>query len=225
MSEPQQGTSRWRVLGERSLYESPWVQLHLIDVVHPDGHRYEHHALRQPLPAVGCVVHRPDPATPGRAAGPDAGRDADRDPDQRLDQQPEHLPEQQVLLLWRHRLVPDTWGWEVPAGRLEPGETAEQAASRETLEETGWTTHDVRRVIGFHPIGGTGDHRFEVCLARAGEQVGLPDPAESDRVEWVGLGRVRELVREGQVSEGLSLVALMWLLSGLDESAVPRPGS
>ncbi len=204
MSEPTEGSSRWRVTGERSLYESPWVRLHLIDVVHPDGHRYSHHALRQPLPAVGCVVSR---RTPGATGG--AGEQA----------------EHQVLLLWRHRLVPDTWGWEVPAGRFEPGETAEQAASRETLEETGWTVHEVRHVMGFHPIGGTGDHRFEVCLARPGEQVGLPDPAESDRVEWVGLSRVRGLVREGQVSEGLSLVALLWLLSGLDEPAGPRPGS
>lgn len=190
-----EGTSRWRVLGERSLYESPWVRLHLIDVVHPDGHRYEHHALRQPLPAVACVVRRP----------------VDDD--------------EEVLLLWRHRLVPDTWGWEVPAGRFEPGETAEEAAARETLEETGWTVTDVRHVTGFHPIGGTGDHRFEVCLARAGEQVGEPDPAESDRVEWLPLRQVRELVRDGLVSEGLSLVALMWLLSGLDAGAGPRPGS
>ena len=177
------GTSRWRVMGERSLYDSSWVQLHLIDVVHPDGHRYEHHALRQPLPAVACVVRREDGA---------------------------------VLLLWRHRLVPDTYGWEVPAGRLEPGETLEQAAARETLEETGWTALDIRHVTGFHPIGGLGDHRFEVCLADAGSQVGAPDPAESDRVEWVPLAQVRELVRHGQVQEGLSLVALMWLLSGLD---------
>jgi len=204
VSGPHEGTSRWRVTGEHSLYESPWVRLHLIDVVHPDGHRYSHHALRQPLPAVGCVVRRraPDPA--GGAAGQD---------------------EQQVLLLWRHRLVPDTWGWEVPAGRFEPGETAEQAASRETLEETGWTVRDVRHLMGFHPIGGMGDHRFEVCLAEPDEQVGLPDPTESDRVEWVGLTRVRELVAAGQVSEGLSLVALMWLLSGLDEPAGPRRGS
>ena len=72
-------------------------------------------------------------------------------------------------------------------------------------------------MTGFHPIGGMGDHRFEVCVARAGSQVGAPDPAESDRVEWVPWARVRGLVRQGQVQEGLSLVALMWLLSGLDE--------
>ena len=28
-----------------------------------------------------------------------------------------------VLLLWRHRFTTDTWGWEVPAGRVDAGET------------------------------------------------------------------------------------------------------
>lgn len=194
------GSSRWQVLGERSLYDSPWVSLHLIDVVQPGGLRYEHHALRQAAPAVACVVTR-------RSAGgvPAPGRE--------------------VLLLWRHRLVPDCWGWEVPAGRVEAGESLEVAAARETREETGWTVTDVRHVTGFHPVGGVGDHRFEVCLATAGEQVGSPDPAEADRVEWVPLDRVRGLVLGGQVQEGLSLVALMWLLSGLDGPAAPRRGS
>jgi 8-oxo-dGDP phosphatase len=193
VSDVADGTSRWQVLGERSLYDSPWVSLHLIDVVHPGGHRYEHHAVRQPAPAVACLVRRRGPV------------------------------EDEVLLLWRHRLVPDAWGWEVPAGRVEPGETWESAAARETLEETGWTTEGVRHVTGFHPIGGVGDHRFEVCVAEVGEQVGDPDPAEADRVEWVPLSLARELVRTGQVQEGLSLVALLWLLSGLDGPVAPRP--
>jgi hypothetical protein len=44
-----------------------------------------------------------------------------------------------VLLLWRHRFITDTWGWEIPAGWADPGEAAEDAARREVEEETGWT--------------------------------------------------------------------------------------
>src|SRR3982751_1004083 len=49
-----------------------------------------------------------------------------------------HDPDRGVLLLWRHRFITDTWGGEIPAGRLDPGEDAAEAAAREVLEETGW---------------------------------------------------------------------------------------
>jgi 8-oxo-dGTP pyrophosphatase MutT (NUDIX family) len=42
-----------------------------------------------------------------------------------------------VLLLWRHRFITDTWGWEIPLGRAEPGEGPAEAAGREAEEETG----------------------------------------------------------------------------------------
>jgi len=45
-------------------------------------------------------------------------------------------PDRGVLLIWRHRFITDTWGWEIPAGRSEPGESPEEAAVRETIEET-----------------------------------------------------------------------------------------
>ena len=40
-------------------------------------------------------------------------------------------PARGVLLLWRHRFTTDTWGWEVPAGRVDEGETPIEAAARE----------------------------------------------------------------------------------------------
>ena len=184
----EEGTSRWRVHGERALYSSPWVRLHLIDVEQPGGARYEHHAVRSTADAAACLVVRGD--------GPTA----------------------EVLLMWRHRVVPDAWGWEVPAGRVEPGEAAVVAAARETTEETGWEVADVREVLAYHPVGGTGDQRFVVCTGRAVREVGEPDPAEADRVEWVPVHRLPALVAGGRVPEGLTLVALLLVLSGLTGS-------
>lgn len=44
----------------------------------------------------------------------------------------------EALLLWRHRFITDTWGWELAAGVVESGESLEEGAAREMLEETGW---------------------------------------------------------------------------------------
>src|SRR5687768_8163882 len=47
--------------------------------------------------------------------------------------------QQQVCLLRQYRPAGGGWIWELPAGRLEPGEPAENTARRELLEEAGCT--------------------------------------------------------------------------------------
>ena len=175
---------RWTVHGERSLYESDWVRLALVDVEVPGGERFEHHVIRMPAHAAGTVVHDPDRG---------------------------------LLLLWRHRFITDTWGWEVPAGRIDPGEDAAQAAARETLEETGWRPGSLHHLIGYQPTNGLSDQRFDLFLADGATQVGDPsDPGEAERVEWVPIDQVRRIVRDGDMIDGLSLTAVLYALAFCD---------
>jgi 8-oxo-dGTP pyrophosphatase MutT (NUDIX family) len=172
---------RWTIHGERSLYESDWVNLRLVDVEIPGGLRFEHHVVRMPREAAGAVVRD----------------DGDR-----------------VLLLWRHRFITDTWGWEVPAGGLDAGETAAQGAAREVLEETGWRPGPLRPLIAYHPLNGTCDQTFHLFEADGAEHVGAPsDPSESERIEWVPLATVRAEIRAGRVLDGMTLVALLHVLA------------
>jgi 8-oxo-dGTP pyrophosphatase MutT (NUDIX family) len=53
----------------------------------------------------------------------------------------------EVLLLWRHRFITDTWGWELPAGVVDADETLENAAVRELIEETGWRPGPVEHLF------------------------------------------------------------------------------
>jgi 8-oxo-dGTP pyrophosphatase MutT (NUDIX family) len=186
------GSSRWIVHGERTAYDSPWLQVSLLDVEPPGGTRYEHHVVRATAAAAGCLVLSDDGAEPA------------------------------VLLIWRHRVITDRWGWELPAGRVEAGETPLAAAVRETHEETGWRVRDPQHVLEFHPIGGTGDLAFHVVTAIAQALDGPGDPHEAERVAWFVPTELRRLVREGQIREGLALVGVLTLLSGL---AWPVAGS
>lgn len=172
---------RWTVHGERSIYESYWMNVSLVDVEIPGDERFEHHVMRAPAPAAGTVVV-----------------DAERG----------------VLLLWRHRFITDTWGWEVPAGRVDDGETLEQAAARETLEETGWRVGGLEHLTTYHPVNGQSDLRFAIFVADGATHVGDPtDPGESERVEWVPVDKVRDEIAAGRVLDGLSLTALLWVLT------------
>jgi 8-oxo-dGTP pyrophosphatase MutT (NUDIX family) len=123
-------------------------------------------------------------------------------------------PERGFLLLWRHRFITDTWGWEIPAGMIDHGETPEEAGRREALEETGWEPGPLRRLFSYHPNNGLSDQTFHIFLADSATRVGEPaDPSESERVEWVPADEVRRAVRDEQIGDGLSVTALLWVLA------------
>lgn len=125
-----------------------------------------------------------------------------------------HDPGRGVLLLWRHRFITDTWGWEIPAGRIDPGEQPEQAAARETLEETGWRPGPLRPLLSYQPTNGLSDQRFDLFLADGATHEGDPtDPGESERIEWVPTDEVRGLARAGEIQDGLSLTAILYALA------------
>jgi 8-oxo-dGTP pyrophosphatase MutT (NUDIX family) len=119
-----------------------------------------------------------------------------------------------VLLLWRHRFITDTWGWEIPAGRIDAGETPEEAGVRETLEETGWRPAPLRPLTTYHPLNGTSDATFHLFIAAGASHAGEPsDPYESERIEWVPWPTIRDEIAEGRVTDGLSLTALLWAMT------------
>lgn len=121
-----------------------------------------------------------------------------------------HDPERGVLMLWRHRFIPDTWGWEIPAGRAEDDESLEDAAIREAVEETGWRPAAVRPLISYTPMGGLCDQVFDIFLAEAAEYEGPAESQhESDRIEWISVPKLLELIREGEIKDGFALVGVM----------------
>lgn len=116
-----------------------------------------------------------------------------------------------VLLLHRHRFIPDSEGWEIPAGRLEPGEEPATAAAREVFEETGWRPGTVRSLFSYHPSSGLLDQTFHVFFADRATEDGPPaDWYESDSVTWVTLTEVRNALADGRIRDGMTVAALSW---------------
>ncbi len=86
------------------------------------------------------------------------------------------------VLAARRTSPPEAAGrWELPGGKVEPGETPEEAVVRELHEELGLTVRVAGWLAGSAPIGTT--HRLCVALVRPGP--GEPRPTEHDRVRWL----------------------------------------
>lgn len=119
----------------------------------------------------------------------------------------------QVLLLYRHRFIPDTWGWEVPGGGVNNGETLEQAAARELLEETGWkATGEIRHLVTVEPANGISDATYHLCWTDQAEQVGDPeDGFESTRREWIPLADVPGMIAAGEIRGADTIAGLLLL--------------
>ncbi|WP_086564563.1 NUDIX domain-containing protein [Streptomyces africanus] len=124
---------------------------------------------------------------------------------------------QEVLMMWRHRFVTDTWAWELPMGLVEDGETPEEAAAREALEETGWRPGPVKPLIYAEPANGITDSQHHVFRADGATYVGPPtEKNESDRIEWIPLSDIRGMIDRREIVSSGSLVGLLYLL--MDEA-------
>lgn len=118
-----------------------------------------------------------------------------------------------ILLTWRHRYITDTWGWEVPAGWSDPGETPADTARREVEEETGYRPKTLHQMTAYNAISGISTMRFTSFVATDVVRIGDPqDTAEAGRMEWVPISDVPKLAATGQVSDGPSLTALGYYL-------------
>jgi ADP-ribose pyrophosphatase len=121
-------------------------------------------------------------------------------------------PDPRVILIRQFRHAAEGFIWEVPAGRLDPGESPETCARRELEEETGMRARALERLTTIYTTPGFTDERIHLFLAHgldAGAHRREADEfMELHTLRW---SRVGEMVRSGEVQDGKTLTALMFV--------------
>ncbi len=169
-------------IGGRRAYSGRIVSLDVDAVRFPDGSVGEIELFRHPG-ASGVVPFLSDPFSP--------------DP--------------QILLIRQYRYAANGFLYEIPAGRLDPGEEPLECARRELREETGCTAESVQFMCTMFPTPGFCDERIHIFMAE-GLTHGEPgrEADEFMEVETMPLSRALEMVEKGQIQDGKTALGLLF---------------
>lgn len=118
-------------------------------------------------------------------------------------------PNGQVVLVRQLRHAAGTWLYEVPAGKLSPGEAPEACAHRELAEEVGLRARALELLLAIFPTPGFCDERIWLFLARDLEPV--PQALDEDEVLEVAtfpLDDALAMIARGEIQDGKTVAAL-----------------
>jgi ADP-ribose pyrophosphatase len=115
-----------------------------------------------------------------------------------------------IVLVRQYRYAVDRHVWELPAGRIDPGETPEEGARRELEEEVGLRPRSLEPFLVFWTTPGFCDEVMHLYRATRLESVPpRPEADESIETGTFTLAEAQEMIRRGEVREGKTLVALL----------------
>ncbi|PWU00307.1 MAG: NUDIX hydrolase [Terriglobia bacterium] len=117
-----------------------------------------------------------------------------------------------ILLVRQYRLPAEKNLWELPAGRLDPGEKPLQAARRELAEETGYRARNWEKLASFWVSPGYVQERMTIFLA-TGLTEGKATPMDDERIEagWFTRKELAAMIHSGRIEDAKTMIGfLLW---------------
>ncbi len=117
-----------------------------------------------------------------------------------------------ILLVRQFRLPAMKKLWELPAGKVDEGETVSQAAKRELIEETGYRAKKWKKLQSFFPSPGYVEEKMTIFVATNLTE-GEAHPMDDERIEtrWFTRKELDKLIRAGKIEDGKTLIGyLLW---------------
>lgn len=120
--------------------------------------------------------------------------------------------EPRILLERQYRHAAQQYLWELPAGRIDEGESEITAAKRELLEETGYTAGKWKRILTFYASPGFVAETMSIYLARE-LHAGTAQPEDDELIamRFFSLSAARRMVFSGTIKDAKTISGVLWL--------------
>ena len=121
------------------------------------------------------------------------------------------VAEEEILMVHQYRYALGKETLEIPAGKLDPGETPEGCARRELLEETGYEAAELTFLYTYAPAIGYSNERIHIFAAHTLRKTEKKiDEREISSVKPYRFDRLREMMDQGLLVDGKTLLALFF---------------
>jgi ADP-ribose pyrophosphatase len=188
--------SAGKVLSSRVSYQGPVFSVTTDEVEEPGGVRARRDVIRHSGSIVVLAVEEP--------ARPATGKDTNKSKAKKA--------EPRILLERQYRHAAQSMMWELPAGRIDDGETALTAAKRELLEETGYSARHWERILHFYVSPGFLDETMTIYLA-SGLRAGVAQPESDERiaVTFFDVSEAKKMALHGRIRDAKTIAGILWL--------------
>ena len=120
------------------------------------------------------------------------------------------MTDESILMVEQYRRAVDAMTLEIPAGTIEAGESPEECAARELVEETGFRAAKLDKLIEFFPSPGISSEVIHIFKAGDLERVSESEPELS--VRFVPKDRIQDMISNGELRDGKTLIGVLMAL-------------
>ncbi len=182
----EQKSALARILSSRISYQGPVFSVSTDEVEEPGGIRARRDVVHHSGSIVILAVDEPARAAKGA--------------------------EPSILLERQYRHAAQSMMWELPAGRIDDGETALTAAKRELLEETGYRARHWKRILHFYVSPGFLNETMTIYLAK-GLKVGEAQPEADEKIaiKFFPLSEAKKMALHGRIRDAKTISGILWL--------------
>jgi len=118
--------------------------------------------------------------------------------------------DKEVLLVEQYRKAVESKTLEIPAGTLEEGESPEECARRELIEETGFQASKLDKLIDFYPSPGFSSEIIHIF--KASELKKVSEGEAELPIRFVELNELLTKIRNGEINDGKTIIGVLYLL-------------